>query len=62
MLVPYIEFDLSLDGRPLAMDHLYLGPTANINISMHSLGMFLEQNGIVPPRGIEYCQIPFRQR
>ncbi|WP_310600136.1 DUF2971 domain-containing protein [Desulfobulbus sp.] len=62
MLVPYIEFDLSLDGRPLVMDHLYLGPTANINISMNSLGMFLEQNGIVPQRGIEYCQIPFRQR
>lgn len=62
MLVPYIEFDLSLDGRPLVMDHLYLGPTANSNISMHSLAMFLEQNGIVPKRGIEYCQIPFRQR
>lgn len=62
MLVPYIEFDLSLDGRPLAMDHLYLGPTANINISMNSLKMFLERNGIVPQRGIDYCQIPFRQR
>lgn len=62
MLVPYIEFPLSLDGKPPVMDHLYLGPTANINISMHSLRMFLEQNGITPKRGIEYCQIPFRQR
>ena len=62
MLVPYIEFGLSLDGQPLALDHLYLGPTANINISMNSLKMFLEQNGIVPQRGIDYCQIPFRQR
>ncbi|MCL2789667.1 MAG: DUF2971 domain-containing protein [Desulfobulbus sp.] len=62
MLVPYIEFDLSLDGQPLAMDHLFLGPTANINISMNSLKMFLEQHGIVPHRGIDYCQIPFRQR
>jgi hypothetical protein len=62
MLVPYIEFGIGLNGTPLAMDHLYLGPTANINISMHSLKMFLEQNGIVPKRGIDYCQIPFRQR
>lgn len=62
MLVPYIEFDLSLEGKPLAMDHLYLGPTANVNISMNSLKMFLQQNGIVPKRGIDYCQIPFRQR
>jgi Protein of unknown function (DUF2971). len=62
MLVPYIEFNLSMDDKPLIMDHLYLGPTANINISMHSLKMFLEQNGIVPQRGIDFCQIPFRQR
>lgn len=62
MLVPYIEFDIGLDNKPLSMDHLFLGPTANINISMNSLKMFLEQNGIVPQRGIDYCQIPFRQR
>ena len=62
MLVPYIEFDIGLEGKPLSMDHLFLGPTANINISMNSLKMFLEQNGITPKRGIDYCQIPFRQR
>ena len=62
MLVPYIEFAIGLDDIPLAMDHLFLGPTANISISMNSLKMFLEQNGIVPKRGIDYCQIPFRQR
>jgi len=62
MLVPYIEFDIGLDDRPLAMDHLFLGPTANINISMNSLKMFLEQHGIIPKRGIDYCQIPFRLR
>ena len=62
MLVPYIEFDLSIAGKPPAMDHLYLGPTANVNISMNSLHMFLKQHGIVPSRGIDYCQIPFRQR
>ncbi len=62
MLVPYIEFSLELAGEPPVMDHLYLGPTVNMNISMNSLKMFLEQHGIVPRRGIDYCQIPFRQR
>ena len=62
MLVPYIEFNLSVDGRPPVLDHLYLGPTANINISMHSMEMFLAQHGITATRGIDYCQIPFRQR
>lgn len=61
MLVPYIEFDISQGEAPIAMDHLFLGPTANINISMNSLKMFLEKNGIIPKRGIDYCQIPFRQ-
>lgn len=62
MLVPYMEFDLQLEaGRPLQLDHIYLGPTSNINISMNSLKMFLAQNGIVPSRGIDYCQIPYRQ-
>lgn len=62
MLVPYIEFNLEVEGKPPVMDHFYLGPTANINISMNSLKMFLEQHGIAPQRGIDYCQIPFRQR
>ena len=62
MLVPFIEFALSLDNAPLALDHLFLGPTANVTISMNSLKMFLDKNNITPKRGIEYCQIPFRQR
>ncbi len=63
MLVPYVEFDLRFEkGRSMILDHLYLGPTSNINISMNSLKMFLAQNGIVPSHGIDYCQIPYRQR
>ncbi len=63
MLVPYIEFDLVLNpDSPLPLDHLYLGPTSNMNISMNSMRMFLAQNNIEPRQGIEYCQIPFRQR
>jgi len=63
MLVPYLEFDLQADAEhPLQLDHLFLGPTSNINISMNSLKMYLAQHGIVPSRGIDYCQIPYRLR
>ncbi|WP_419175876.1 DUF2971 domain-containing protein [Desulfosediminicola sp.] len=61
MLVPYIEFRLSSMGNgPIDLEHLFLGPTPNIGISMNSLTMFLSQNGIQPQKGISYCQIPFR--
>ncbi|PID71994.1 MAG: hypothetical protein CSB34_04605 [Desulfobulbus propionicus] len=63
MLVPYVEFDLLLHADlPPQLDHCYLGPTSNINISMNSLRMFLAQHGIVPSEGISYCQIPYRQK
>lgn len=62
MLVPYIEFALGLDPEPFDLEHVFLGPTPNVNISMNSLKMFLEKNGITLERGIDYCQIPFRQR
>lgn len=63
MLVPYFEFKLSArNGSPIAFQHLFLGPTPNIRISMNSLTMFLAKNGIQPEKGISYCQIPFRAR
>ncbi len=63
MLVPYVEFNLVPgQGGSLSLDHLYLGPTPNVTISMNSLRMFLAKNGIVPKRGIDFCDIPFRQR
>ncbi|MFT5699855.1 MAG: hypothetical protein ACI8ZB_002723 [Desulforhopalus sp.] len=63
MLLPYINFDLvSRDNGPVLLQHLFLGPTPNKTISMNSLTMFLAKNGIRPPRGISYCQIPFRAR
>lgn len=61
MLVPYIEFNfIAENGFPIAMEHLFLGPTPNITISMNSLVMFLLKNGIQPDKGISYCRIPFR--
>ena len=63
MLVPYIEFNLlAQDNSPIALEHLFLGPTPNITISMNSLTMFLSKNNIRPDKGISYCQIPFRAR
>jgi hypothetical protein len=63
MLVPYIEFNLIAQGNsPIALEHLFLGPTPNITISMNSLTMFLSKNKIRPDQGISYCQIPFRAR
>ena len=63
MLVPYFEFALTRKGQTdIAMDHIFLGPTPNINISMNSLTLFLTKNGINPEKGISYCQIPFRQK
>ncbi len=63
MLVPYIEFDLKLKSeQPPQIEHVFLGPTSNTSISMNSLKMFLSQHNIFPAKGIDYCQIPFRQR
>lgn len=63
MLVPYIEFQFTPRNHvPIALEHLFLGPTPNITISMNSLTMFLSKNDIQPARGISYCQIPFRAR
>lgn len=62
MLVPYLEFDLRAGDQALpVIEHLFLGPTQHINLSMNSVKMFLAQHGVVPGRGIDYCQIPYRQ-
>ncbi|HBG19387.1 MAG TPA: DUF2971 domain-containing protein [Desulfobulbaceae bacterium] len=63
MLVPYIQFELMAENdSPFCLDHMFLGPTPNITISMNSLTLFLAKNGIQPKNGISYCQIPFRAR
>lgn len=63
MLVPYFEFSLVApkESRP-RIQHIFLGPTPNISLSMNSLSMYLTRSGVSPVRGINYCQIPYRQR
>jgi hypothetical protein len=62
MLVPYISFSLlPADSEVMDLDHVFLGPTPNISLSMNSMKMCLAKHSIRPTRGIEYCQIPYRQ-
>jgi hypothetical protein len=62
MLVPYLEFNLGLGNELLELEHVVLGPTPNINLSMNSLTMFLSKMRVRLNSGISYCQIPYRQR
>jgi hypothetical protein len=63
MLVPYFGFRMNHGkdaGAPL--EHVFLGPTGNIELSMNSLKLYLHQRRSFPARGLSYCQIPYRQR
>jgi hypothetical protein len=63
MLVPYLEFQLGINAdEPIELEHVVLGPTPNINLSMNSLNMFLSKMCVKVNEGIAYCQIPYRQR
>lgn len=63
MLVPYIELPLTMNpSEPIRLDQVYLGPTPNSVLSMNSLTMFLSKRGVHVAKGVQYCQIPFRQR
>lgn len=63
MLVPYYAFDLrDADRGHTPLDHVFVGPSANADLSTKSIELFLQQQGSYPRRGINYCQIPFRQR
>jgi hypothetical protein len=63
MLVPYYAFDLrAFEGGVKALDHVFLGPTSNIELSMNSLEQLLSQHDVKPSGGITYCDIPYRQR
>lgn len=62
MLVPFSELELRSDESPhLPLDHIYLGPTAHITLSLNSLAMYLQKHDAAPRRGIDYCDIPYRQ-
>jgi len=62
MLIPWFPLDLrDVQGR-LAIEHAFLGPTGNIDLSMNSLALYLRSRGASPRRDITYCDIPYRKR
>jgi hypothetical protein len=62
MLIPYIEFRLVPDGEStMVIQHVFLGPTPNNNLSMSSLSRCLSKKGVSPKGGITASQIPYRQ-
>jgi hypothetical protein len=62
MLVPYFKFNLTPGpNEPIFLEHIFFGPTPNINLSINSLALYLSKKGIRPREGISYCQIPYRQ-
>lgn len=60
LLKPYTEFVLESQAQPMALEHVYLGPTPDSELSMHSLQLFLEQHQLYPRHGINDSQIPYR--
>ena len=63
MMVPFYRFSLADDqGHNMQLDHVFLGPTNNVELSMNSLEQYLEHMRTRPRRGVSYCQIPFRSR
>jgi hypothetical protein len=59
-LVPYKLFTLTREGRgKLELDHVFIGPTPYMGLSMNSLSQLLSRNGISPM--IENSQVPYRE-
>jgi hypothetical protein len=62
MMIPYYTFQLSgIELQSMRLDHVFLGPTNNVELSMNSLELYLEKMQARPRRGVSYCQIPYRQ-
>lgn len=62
MLIPWFPLDLRDQQGRLAIEHAFLGPTSNIDLSMNSLALYLQSRGASPRRDITYCDIPYRKR
>ncbi|MBH0197202.1 MAG: DUF2971 domain-containing protein [Nitrospira sp.] len=59
-LIPYKLFSLSrTDQAKLELEHVIIGPTPQMNLSMNSLGQLFSRNGISPM--IENSQLPYRE-
>ncbi len=62
MLLPYIEFSLIQEGvTKIEIQHIFLGPTPNNNLSMTSLSRYLSKARVSPKEGVTACGIPYRE-
>lgn len=59
-IIPYLEFKLSEKEDKIDIEQVYLGPTANQNIAMKSLTMFLSKHHASPQKGVCNSCIPYR--
>ena len=61
MLIPSLGFELpQSDDRQVELEHVCLGPTHHVELSMMSLNSFLAEAGAAPRQGTTYCDIPLR--
>jgi len=61
MLVPHYLFNLATKDA-IALDHVYVGPTPNSDLSVNALSHYLKDKNAHPARGISDSEIPYRPR
>lgn len=62
MLIPWFPLDLRDSQSRMAIEHAFLAPISNIDLSMNSLALYLQNRCASPRREITYCDIPYRKR
>lgn len=62
-LVPYQKFDIkSFQEDSIGIEHVILGPTPNINLSMDSLSRFMSRHDkSSKPRSLGMSRVPYRE-
>ena len=61
MLIPFYLFDLEQNGM-IDLDHVFVGPTPNADLSVNALKHYLMLNNAHPSAGISDSHIPYRPR
>lgn len=60
-LVPYREIKLVLEeDQPLNVDHVFIGPTPDVDLSIASMKAYLADRQSTPVRGVDDSLVPFR--
>jgi len=58
MLIPYMELPLVDDNKKIEMEHIFVGPTPTMNLSVDSVRRYLSREAVCPT--ISNCGIPYR--